>query len=194
MEGDSPPAQASSAEMEKLGDPLLGLLGSGPIYWFADWPAAEVPRAGSIVYTVWDRQGTFVYVGMAGRSASASSNRKGPFGRLESHANGRRSGDQFNVYICDRFVLMRVHNRIFEVASGTLSLDQLTREFIRAELGFRFAPVPTPQDAFALERQLQRGEWQLGPPVLNPSAAGSTSPAQDGIEPKLSLPAGPNIL
>ena len=25
--------------------------------------------------------------------------------RLGSHASGRRSGDQFNVYICDRFVV-----------------------------------------------------------------------------------------
>jgi hypothetical protein len=180
--------------MEEPGVPLVGLLGTGPISWFADWPSTEVPRAGSIVYTVWDRQGTFIYVGMAGRSASASSKSKGPFGRLESHANGRRSGDQFNIYVCDRFVLMRVHDRIPEVAAGTLSLDQLTREFIRAELGFRFAPVRSPQEAFAFERQLQRGEWQFGPPDLNPTAVGSPSSAQDGIEPKLSMPARSDVL
>jgi hypothetical protein len=105
---------------------------------------------------------------MAGRSATTSSKSKGPFGRLESHASGRRSGDQFNIYICDRFALPRVHNRIAEIAAGTLFLDQLTREFIRTELGFRFVEVAGPEEAFKLERRLQRGEWPAGRPVLNP--------------------------
>jgi hypothetical protein len=145
-------------------------LASGPIHWFADWPVRAVPSAGSIVYTVWNRVGAFVYAGMAGRSVTASSKSKGPYGRLESHANGRRSGDQFNIYICDRFVLPRVHNRIAEIAAGTLSLDQLTCEFIRVELGFRFIEVASPAGAFMLERRLQRGEWPAGRPVLNPIA------------------------
>ncbi|AWN40473.1 hypothetical protein [Methylobacterium durans] len=124
--------------------------------------------AGSIVYTIWNRAGAFVYVGMAGRSTSTSTKSKGPLGRLESHANGRRSGDQFNVYVCDRFVLPRVHNRIAQIAEGTLSLDRLTREFIRTELGFRFLAVPSPAEAFLIERRLQRGEWGAGQPILNP--------------------------
>lgn len=148
-------------------DPLAALQ-IAPVLWFADWPAnaVAVPRAGSAVYTVWDRAGAFVYVGMSGRSTGATG--AGPFGRLNSHANGRRSGDQFNVYVSDRFVLPRVHNRIPEIATGTLSLDKLTRDYIRAELGFRVMALPNPADAFTLERRLQRGEWAAGRPILNP--------------------------
>jgi len=150
-------------------DPL-NLLLEGPLLWFADWPAnaTGVPRSGSAVYTVWDRAGAFVYVGMSGRSATATGS--GPFGRLNSHASGRRSGDQFNLYICDRFVLPRVHNRIAEIAAGTLSLDRMTRDYIRTELGFRCATLPSPADAFTTERQLQRGDWPAGQPILNPAA------------------------
>lgn len=148
-------------------DPLTTLL-AGPILWFADWPtnAVAVPRSGSAVYTVWDRAGAFLYVGMSGRSSTATGS--GPFGRLNSHAGGRRSGDQFNVYISDRFVLPRVHNRVSEIAAGTLSLDKLTRDYIRAELGFRVTALSSPADAFTLERRLQRGEWDAGRPILNP--------------------------
>ncbi|WP_018260705.1 hypothetical protein [Methylobacterium sp. WSM2598] len=148
-------------------------LADGTLHWFADWPVRHVPTSGSIVYTIWDRAGAFIYVGMAGRSTSTSAKSKGPFGRLESHANGRRSGDQFNVYICDRFVLPRVHNRITEIAEGRLSLDLLTREFIRAELGFRFIAVTDPAEAFLIERCLQRGEWEAGRPILNPIGSSS---------------------
>ncbi len=153
-----------------LGSSPLDALHRGSLHWFADWPTATVPRAGSIVYTIWDHDGSFIYVGMAGRSASSSAKSKGPFGRLESHANGRRSGDQFNVYVCDRLVLQRVQDLIPEIAAGTLSLDRLTREFIRTELGFRFVTMANPAQAFSVERQLQRGAWAAGPPALNPIA------------------------
>ncbi|KQP53683.1 hypothetical protein ASF39_19695 [Methylobacterium sp. Leaf108] len=61
-----------------------------------------------------------------------------------------------------------VHNRISEIAEDQLSVDQLTREFIRTELGFRFLVVPSPAEAFLIERRLQRGEWNAGRPILNP--------------------------
>jgi hypothetical protein len=143
-------------------------LESGVIHWFSDWPTGEVPSVGSIVYTIWNRAGTFIYVGMAGRNGISSAKPKGPFGRLESHASGRRSGNQFCIYVCDRFVLPRVHNRIPEIAEGKLSLDRLTREFIRVELGFRFVPVENAAKACEIERLLQKGEWVHGRPILNP--------------------------
>jgi hypothetical protein len=146
----------------------LPALHQGPLYWFSDWPTGNVPSVGSIVYTIWNRAGAFIYVGMAGRNGISSAKPKGPFGRLESHASGRRSGNQFCIYVCDRFVLSRVHNRIAEIAEGTLSLDRLTREFIRAELGFRFVSVESADAARELEQTLQRGEWEFGRPFLNP--------------------------
>jgi hypothetical protein len=178
-------ADSSLSPAGLASDGALEQLGAGPVHWFADWPVTLVPRTGAIVYTIWDRAGAFLYVGMAGRGTSISANSKGPFGRLESHANGRRSGDQFNVYVSDRLVLLRVHNRIDEIARGELSLDRLTREFIRAELGFRFNAAPDAASAYALERQLQRGEWDHGRPLLNPAPGSKRSAPHDGVEPEL---------
>ena len=103
---------------------------------------------------------------MAGRSLAAAGN--GPWGRLNSHASGRRSGDQFCIYVCDRLVLPGLHNRLREVADGALSLDQQTRHFIRERLSFRVAAVATPDDARQLELALRRGDASVGRPMLNP--------------------------
>lgn len=47
---------------------------------------------------------------------------------LNSHAMGRRSGDQFCVYVCGRFVVPRLTSaQQAEVGDGRLSLDALTR-------------------------------------------------------------------
>jgi hypothetical protein len=147
----------------------LDTLEMGPLFWFADWPTGNVPRLGAIVYTVWDRSNCLIYTGMAGRSGT-STNGGGPYGRLASHAGGRRSGDQFCIYVCDRFVLPRVLDRILEIAAGQLSLDRLTREFIRAELGFRFIAVDDSAAALTIERTIQKGALRAGKPLLNPQS------------------------
>ncbi len=142
----------------------------GPMHWFSDWPVGEVPQAGSLVYTIWDRSGLFVYVGISGRSLTQSTRAKGPLGRLASHASGRRSGDQFLIYVCDRLVLPRLGNRIAEIADGTLSLDRETKEYVRNNLGFRWLAVADPKAAYALERALQTGDHDPpGRPLLNPA-------------------------
>lgn len=46
---------------------LLDALEHGQLSWFANWPVSAVPRSGALVYTVWNRSGQFVHVGMAGR-------------------------------------------------------------------------------------------------------------------------------
>jgi hypothetical protein len=143
-------------------------LAHGRPFWFADWPVTDVPTNGAIVYTIWDREGRFIYVGMAGRGGLRSVSSAGPRGRLASHASGRRSGDQFNVYVCDRLVLPSVRNRLQEIAAGTLPLDRETRTFIRDRLGFRFVSVGEGTTALALERRLQRGGLACGKPFLNP--------------------------
>jgi hypothetical protein len=146
-------------------------LTSGLIHWFSNWSTADVPRSGAVVYTIWNREGSFIYVGMSGRSftGSAEGNGKaGPWGRLNSHASGRRSGDQFCVYVADRLVLPTLHDRIQEIADGTLSLDVATRDYIRANLGFRWVCMESGKAAFELERRLQKGEAARGKPLLNP--------------------------
>jgi hypothetical protein len=145
-------------------------LEEGPLHWFADWPIMAVPRTGAIVYTVWDRESRFLYVGMAGRGEQAARG-SGPFGRLASHASGRRSGDQFCIYVADRLVLSALHNRLTDIADGSLLLDHETRAFIQTNLGFRFVMVENGRAALELERQVQRGALKAGRPLLNPLGA-----------------------
>jgi hypothetical protein len=113
----------------------------------------------------------FIYVGMSGRSFTGgpeSNGKAGPWGRLNSHASGRRSGDQFCVYVADRLILPTLHNRISEIADGSLSLDGAIRDYIRTNLGFRWIMMESGKAAFELERRLQKGEPECGKPLLNP--------------------------
>lgn len=150
---------------------LTTLVTHGSIHWFSDWPTGDVPRSGAVVYTIWDREGSLIYVGMSGRSftGEAGGNGKaGPWGRLNSHASGRRSGDQFCVYVANRLVLSTLHNRISEIADDSLSLDVATCDYIRENLGFRWIMMESGKAAFELERRLQEGEAECGKPLLNP--------------------------
>jgi hypothetical protein len=89
--------------------------------------------------------------------------------RLNSHASGRRSGDQFNVYVCDRFVVPALTaGQQRQIADGRLLLDQLTREFIREHLGYRYAIHPDGAAALAAERAMRAGSLAAGKPFLNP--------------------------
>ena len=87
-------------------------LTSGPRHLFFDWPVAEVPEVAAGLYSIW-KGDQFVYIGMSGRSATPEELERrrqigktfGLFNRLAAHASGRRSGDQFCVYVADVFVL-----------------------------------------------------------------------------------------
>src|SRR5271166_936716 len=89
----------------QLWDDSFSPLGRGTLYSFRDWPNPDVPRHGAGVYTIWHQDGRFIYVGMSGRAITKdTAARNTPFGiytRLRSHASGRRSGDQFCVYVAD---------------------------------------------------------------------------------------------
>ena len=127
------------------------------------------------MYTIWDRSGRFIYVGMAGRGlepdVTSARTGSGPFGRRNSHASGRRSGDQSCIYICDRLVLPTVVKRIAKIAAGQLSLDQLTRACIRQHLGFRWVVCRSGMEALAIETSIQRGGLSDHKPLLNPLGA-----------------------
>jgi hypothetical protein len=150
---------------------------TGPAYRFADWPNQQVPRRAAGVYTIWRHQ-EFIYVGMSGRGATAEDfvtgqghegQTKGLWTRLGSHASGRRSGDQFNVYICDRFVIPALTPRQQqEIGEGSLLLDQMTKDFIRGQLSYRFVVCSSGTEALALERYLRAGQSTAGRPYLNP--------------------------
>jgi hypothetical protein len=153
-------------------------LESGPLFRFADWPNERVPLRAAGVYTIW-RADQFVYVGMSGRGAqredfvsdpdSTARHAKGLRTRLNSHASGRRSGDQFNVYICDRFIVpILTTQQQHEVGIGLLLLDQVTKQFIHGELAYRFVVLRDGAQALALEREIRAGSLTAGRPFLNP--------------------------
>ena len=117
-------------------------------------------------------------IGMAGRGLAAEdldapdepAKAKGLWTRLNSHASGRRSGDQFCSYICDRFVVPHLSlQEQAQVADGELALDALTRKLIHDRYEYRFVTTPDGATAFALEREVERGALSAGKPFLNPA-------------------------
>ena len=128
---------------------------------FADWPNVEVPKIGAGVYAIWNGD-QLVYCGMSGRGIEnldlASKKRYGLVTRLDSHASGRLSGDQFCVYVANRIVIPQlVPEQLEKFSSGALTLDILTKEYIRSRLEYQYANVGTSAEAFDLERRCRSG-------------------------------------
>ncbi len=152
-------------------------LRDGPEYAFADWPVQAVPDVAAGVYTIWDHV-QLIYVGMSGRGATANTldekrsegKRFGLFNRLSSHASGRRSGDQFCVYVADLLVLPGLSGQQIEaIGSRKLRFDILVREYVRERLTFRFMETHDGKEALRIEAELKAGA--LGQePLLNPAS------------------------
>jgi hypothetical protein len=141
-------------------------LSSGPAHRFGDYLslAADVPRTPG-VYTIWDGP-ILVYVGVAGRNPIGG---QGLAGRLRSHASGRRSGDQFCVYVADHYVLPTLNREQVEaIRDGRLSFDALVRDRV-GSMVFRFVQAEDYAAALALERAVKRGALPAGRPRLNPT-------------------------
>lgn len=125
-------------------------LANAPLQRFADWPNREIPSVCAGVYTVHDRH-RFIYVGMAGAGLNesaieqkrAAGKRSGLFDRLNSHASGYRSGDRFNIYIGDLYVLSTLSpDDVAGISAGIVSFDAFIKAFIRAELSYRYVITP----------------------------------------------------
>ena len=148
-------------------------LAKGTVYRFTDWPNSSVPTFGAGVYTIWHNDGRFIYVGMSGRGITAETIRRntpqGIYTRLQSHASGRRSGDQFCVYVADRLVLPTLSQEdIAAIASGRHQMDAFVRRYIHENLCYRFVMLPDGAAAYAVETAIKSGEWEHGRPLLNP--------------------------
>ena len=73
--------------------------------------------------------------------------------RLNQHASGRRSGDQFCVYVGDRLVMSKLSiDQMKGVFSGEYSLDDAIKEFVRSQLSYRYLVVADDPTARALEK------------------------------------------
>jgi len=151
---------------------------NGSAFPYSDWPNPNVPHVAAGLYTIWHGQ-EFIYVGMSGRGLAeadiaqkrvAGEKKKALFSRLESHASGRRSGDQFCLYICDHFVVPELTStELNQVRDGSISLDERTKRFIRAQLHYRFVEVSTGQIALKVEAHLKRVGVNGNKPRLNPA-------------------------
>jgi len=139
-------------------------LTAGKLHRFSDWLHTPIVRGPTGVYTIWNSD-MFVYVGMSLKESS-----KGLWGRMNSHASGRRSGDQFCVYISDRFVLPTLNaDDMHAIANGVLRLDELTRDYIRTHLSYRYVLTETGSEARTLESHIRTaGLLGVGQPFLNP--------------------------
>jgi hypothetical protein len=94
---------------------------------------------------------------------------QGIYTRLQSHASGRRSGDQFCVYVADRLVLPALsQDDIAAIASGRHQMDAFVRRYIHENVLYRFVMLLDGTAAYAVEAAIKSGEWGHGRPFLNP--------------------------
>jgi hypothetical protein len=157
----------------------LAALRSGTLHRFADWPNKDMPRAAAGVYSIWNANDDFIYVGMAGRGKSAEEiqvasqqgKKTGLFDRLNSHASGARSGDQFCVYVQDLLLLPKLTtDEIDQIVTRKLALDRLVKDFVRENLSYRYVVTQDGAAAGSLERLIIDGA--LGDhPHLNPPSS-----------------------
>jgi hypothetical protein len=139
---------------------------SGPLYSFAFWKDAGIPIATAGVYSIWDSVGTLIYVGMSGRGMSnehlvasqLKGHKRGLYTRLDSHASGVRSGDQFCVYVADRFVLPALTpEEIVGISKRELIFDHLVKKYIHTHLHFRYTTTHDGKEAEKLEIEARFG-------------------------------------
>jgi hypothetical protein len=110
---------------------------------------------------------------MSGRGITAETIRRntpqGLHTRLQSHASGRRSGDQFCVYVADRLVLPTLSQQdIAAIASGRHQMDAFVLRYIHENLFYRFVMLSDGATAYIIEAVIKSGEWQYGRPLLKP--------------------------
>ena len=160
-----------SASLDQKTEEIIKSLTSGTLHHFCDGLHETLPIASPGVYTIW-RGTQFIYVGIAGRRLDLTINHiktKGLKDRLDSHWRGRRSGDQFAVYVFDRFIIpILTDEQRRQFGTGELEGDSLTRDFIQKHFCYRFARTESYKEASTIESQMARGLTAAGLPLLNP--------------------------
>ena len=139
---------------------------------FKNWPKKNFPTVAAGVYVIWDDQ-TLLYVGTAGKDLDkAQKSGKNKFGlitRLNSHASGRTAGDQFCSLLSNRIVIPSLtKTQIIKFKEGSVTLDQITKKYIRCNLEYQYLVVDNFQDAIDLEMHSRRGAIFSTTPLLNP--------------------------
>ncbi len=117
-------------------------------------------------------------LGMSSRGLSAAEieaktlsgqRKRALYSRLESHASGRRSGDQFCLYVYDYYIVPELSkDELEQIRHGAISLDQRTKQFIRSQLIYRFVAVAAGDVALRIETYIKREGLRGSKPRLNP--------------------------
>ncbi len=129
---------------------------------FRDDHTEYIPEYGSIIYTVWDSDEKFIYVGVGGVGK-----RKDPRSRINQHRNGGRSGDQFCVYIQDYFIIPDLLKKNHpKIQKG--SLDKMTKDYIQKHLSYRFVTIKNIKrtELINVEEKIKRGVFGFPPSCL----------------------------
>ena len=100
---------------------------------FSEPRIEEIPVYGSIIYTIWNKKNEFIYVGIAGVRSGVPVKKRNPRSRLKAHASGRRSGNQFCVYVQDFYVIPEIIKSKKYIPTKQL-LDKLTKKYIHKNL------------------------------------------------------------
>lgn len=94
--------------------------------------------------------------------------RTGLADRLFHHSSGRRSGDQFCVYVADRLVLPKLTaENLAGIAGGHLLLDDFVYVYVQDRLAYRVTITADVAAARAVEKAARGGALGAGKPVLN---------------------------
>jgi hypothetical protein len=127
-----------------------------------------IPKFGSILYTIWNTSGQFIYVGIGGIRGQRAQDRN-PRSRILQHWQGMRSGDQFCIYVQDHFVLPALVGSPYFPQNG--QIDRLVRQYIHQHLAYAYI-IDQSDDGNKrvrdYERQIQQGAWRGLKPLLNP--------------------------
>ncbi len=115
------------------------------------------------VISVWDGDEQFIFIGIS--QLQKSLYRRNPLSRMQSHAGGRRSGDQFCIYIHDIFIILKLI-KTGDYKSERDRLDKVTRQFIHDNLRYRFVSfLSDDRDVIIrkLENKIKKGDMGLTP-------------------------------
>lgn len=139
---------------------------------FSDWSNASIPSVSAGVYAIWNKD-TLLYCGMSGReiekAIALGKSKYGMVTRLNSHASGRLSGDQFCVYVANRLVIpFLTQSDLMDFSTGKLTLDKLTKKYVRDNLDYQYLLVQSSAEARLMEDKARRGEVFGVKPLLNP--------------------------
>jgi len=142
----------------------------GASFSFEQNPREIIPAYGSIIYTVWDRDDNWLYVGIGGVGLGAQTplEKRNPRSRIQQHRSGIRSGDQFCIYVHDKYIVPSLDLTNYQFNKG--ALDRLTRDYIRKYMRYRFMVFQTVDGNVIvrkIEKELKDGLPNYGKPLLN---------------------------